>query len=337
MPTERPTVTLPDGEDIPILDFTRRIAESLLPDLKDCSGLTCVVGIKKQTAAGLFPFKLSKADIASLEPLFADLPKVHACMSDEELVHFLSAYEAHPNKPEGTPYFVSESDIQRRQAEIESLDDVHRQAIREKIRAGEMKVYDQNHCPAKALGFNVFMSRSSAMQYLASINLKLADLDLQDTNNVSEIVASSIEREGEPLQVDRTGALVPPPNAAVASPYPPRVKHSSETDAPHIPPKTNDIGRIAMKAAWIIGKELERRATSNEVMGKLGEWYKNKSPLAEGIIHKFDEEKMTLWWITPKYPSGKIYMLKGCGRHIDIWCVFQPKQPVIPIQTHHLF
>lgn len=326
MPATHPTVPLPDGDNIPTLLLTRLIAEALLPDLENCEGMGCVMGMRKSTESGVFPFKLNKADREALEPLFADLPKVRGCMSEHERQDFLSAYEKHPQKPNGAPYFATQFDIDRRKNEIQLLDDAHQDVLRKKIKSGEVNVFDHIHCPTDSLGINVFMSRLSAEKYLGSINLTSTPADQPKERSIAtgthadEITVTASQPTENPKESQTATSSEKhrenehPEAIAMTS-----VKHTVDVDAPHIPPKTNSIGRIAMKAAWLIQEEHKRPAKAREVFNKLIEWYRSKSSYAEATITDFDEKEVILKWIAPKFPQGKPYNLKACQRHIKLW------------------
>jgi hypothetical protein len=332
----RPIVSLPEEVNIEVLWLTRKIAEALLPDLSNCEGVTCVMGIRQRTEAGEFPIKLRKADLQAVELLLADLPRVHACMSDAELEHFQLAYDQHPRKLSGTLYFASQFDIDRRKAEVESVDEVHRGVLRKKIASGDLNVFDDVHRPVSTLGFNVFMARENAEEYLASINLmpspavltgtRLQKKELlqttQGNSGDSTLPASEVtllESDGSDHRSAKQVSDQAVKAESLSAMPTGGVKHKLDDDAPHIPPKTNSIGRVTMKAAWKLGIELNRRARAREVFTRLGEWHQSNSQLAESVISDYDGKSMTLKWKSPKTPHGKQYNLKACQRHIDLW------------------
>jgi hypothetical protein len=97
------------------------------------------------------------------------------------------------------------------------------------------------------------------------------------------------------------------------------IRNSLDDETPYIPVGTKGIVRVAMRAAWRIREESNKRASDTEVMKKMGEWFLSKSSEAEDLIKSFDEETMELYWYSSNQPGGKLFKVKGCKRAIALW------------------
>lgn len=294
MPMNKAVVTLPKGDNICTLQLTRLIAETLVPSLENIEGLDCIRGMRKPVPGGTFPFELTDADRKILKPLLSKLPVLRANMSEQEKDNFLNAYRKLTNKPDGEPYFRNEDEVQQQRYVAQELDYSHQEALRKKIKAGEIKVFDEGHRPTDTLGYNTFLSRSDAIAYLTAINL---------------VKRPTLTREAL-AHVDDTDAV------PTQTPH----GHSLDGDIPHLYKRVVGIGRVAIRAAWHIQLEKKSLATANETYVKLIQWYKEQSPHAEGLIVGYDEKKRQLkWYANGRKLEGTLYTLEGCKRHIEEW------------------
>lgn len=286
MKKHRPSVQLPDGEDIGTLELTQLIARAIHPNPEYLQGVDCIRCIYKETAFGEFPFKLSPKELEQLELLLPSLPPLHGRMSTSEVEAFFAAYRELTNKPIGNLVLISTHDVNEYKQTVEYLNTVHQDTLRKRIRSGSLSAYTHEHLPADSLGSHVYISRSDAINYLTSINL------LPSTAPVMAISDSTSKQN---------------------------VVHRLDTEAPNIPPRTRAIGQIAITAAWQIQNELQRPANSKEAFQRLVEWWQNKSPFAGGVLVGFDSENNVLKWAAPTFPKGKPFKVSDCDYVIKKW------------------
>lgn len=76
------------------------------------------------------------------------------------------------------------------------------------------------------------------------------------------------------------------------------------------------IGRLAVKAAWQIECQLNRKATANEVIYKLQEWCKNKK--TADLEFLIDVIPQGVKWMTTKTHEKK-YHIDACASTLKIW------------------
>jgi hypothetical protein len=286
MKKHRPSVQLPDGEDIGTLELTQLIAMAIHPNPENLQGVDCIRCIYKETEFGKFPFKLSPVELEQIELLLPSLPPLRGRMSTSEVEGFFAAYQELTNKPIGDLVLVSTHDANEFKQTVEHLNTVHQDALRNRIRSGSLSAYTHEHLPANSLGSHVFISRSDAISYLTSINLL--------PGTVPAIVRS-VSTSNQ------------------------NVVHRLDTEAPNIPPRTRAIGRIAIKAAWQIQNELQRPANPIEAFHRLIEWWQNKSSLAGGVIVDFDPKNNILKWAAPAFPKGKPFKVSDCDYVVKKW------------------
>lgn len=286
MKKHRPSVQLPDGDEIGTLEFAQLIAEAIRPNPEKCQGVDCIRCIYKETDYGRLPFKLSEAERNQLEELLPKLPPLRGKMFALEMEKFLKAYRKLPDKPQGELVLVSEHDVDEYRQAVEQLIEIHQFALRSRIASGKLNAYTQDRTPADGLGANVFISRSDAVRYLASIGL-LEEAVSPVSTSVGKSKSSVI--------------------------------HSANGDAPYLWPGIRNNSRIAVKAAWHIQNEKKRPATPKETLTLLVEWWRTNSPLGEGIFFDFDEKAQELKWYTQTHPAGTSFTLADCEYAIKKW------------------
>jgi hypothetical protein len=76
------------------------------------------------------------------------------------------------------------------------------------------------------------------------------------------------------------------------------------------------VGKLAVKAAWEIEREMKRRATDKEVMSLLQKWADDGSE--PGVLRESDRENRCVVWLTTKC-EPKDYTLEACQKTLDKW------------------
>lgn len=75
------------------------------------------------------------------------------------------------------------------------------------------------------------------------------------------------------------------------------------------------IGRAAVKAAWLIEKEKERKATPEEVIERMQEWATTGN-LAFGI---YEAVEHGVKWKTKRNRINKTYVIGSCVKTLERW------------------
>lgn len=76
------------------------------------------------------------------------------------------------------------------------------------------------------------------------------------------------------------------------------------------------MGKLAIKAAWLIEGETNRAATAKQVMTRLQEWADGGHEPA--TLLKSDKKNHAVKWITGKRVE-KSYDIEACGKTLETW------------------
>jgi hypothetical protein len=90
---------------------------------------------------------------------------------------------------------------------------------------------------------------------------------------------------------------------------------SKEAGIPGKLPNTS-MGKLAIKAAWLIEGESKRAATSKQVIARLQEWADGGHEPA--TLLKSDKNNHAVIWITGKR-AEKSYDIEACGKALENW------------------
>lgn len=322
---EKISVQFPEGEDIEAWQLTRLIATATRPSLKLSEGVDCVAGKRVYVSeeVGMLPVRhLSKAETETLTKLFKDLPKVRAGMSESETNEFMNAFRAHPDKPDWEPYFVTEGDITKREYEIQNLQDSHMKVLKDMNAAGSLISYDINHIPTKLAGFNVFVSRATALQYLKTVNI----YEEGSTGSVANTNDSGLNLPKQSHQTQADHSIVsntaPPTDSTPSSSGSRTTQHLLVDEPPRLPPRAKGIGRIVIKAAWQITRNQGgKKATADQTYGLLLEW-SIKGNEEWGLAKIEADDRLVKWWTSDG--TLKEHTKKGCGQILKAWYEANP-------------
>lgn len=76
------------------------------------------------------------------------------------------------------------------------------------------------------------------------------------------------------------------------------------------------IGKLTIKAAWMIEGETNRAATATQVMTRLQEWADDGTE--PGALLKSDKQKRAVIWVTGK-AKPKPFDADACGKALETW------------------
>lgn len=144
-------------------------------------------------------------------------------------------------------------------------------------------------------------SRNTDLQLMTPEHSAAANLPL---TNVKSLSTPQTAPASEPVKL-----------AALAICAEPNELTDSNRQQPGNEPSIS-VGKLAVRAAWIIECKEKRRATGKEVMRLLQEWaIKGIHP---DVLRKSDANNRGVVWITSKYQE-KTYTLEACQRALGTW------------------
>jgi predicted DNA-binding transcriptional regulator AlpA len=160
-------IQVPLDDPIDLWDFTRLIAKSICPSLRDVKDHTWLQQkLEKQPGSDFETVSDMTADErASLLRLLPDLPS-HAGMSKKDRKVFMDAYLKHPERLPWCPVFVTEEEVTANSFRILQIQEKHLLALRQEIASGQIIALDEHHISETRAGKNIFIRREEALNYL---------------------------------------------------------------------------------------------------------------------------------------------------------------------------
>jgi predicted DNA-binding transcriptional regulator AlpA len=160
-------IQVPPHDPIDLWDFTRLIAKSICPSLREVEGhawlqqkLEKLPGSDFETVSDM-----TADERASLLRLLPELPS-RAGMSKNDRDVFMDAYLSHPERLPWSPVFVTEEEVTANSFRILQIQEKHLLALQQEIASGQIIALDEHHISETRAGKNIFIRREEALSYL---------------------------------------------------------------------------------------------------------------------------------------------------------------------------
>lgn len=173
---QKTDIQLPPDDPIDLWDFTRLIAKSICPSMREAEDYAWLQKklVKLPTSDLEIQSDMSAAERAALLRILPGLPP-HAGMSAREREVFMDAYLKHPDRLPWKPVFVSEETVASNSLEILQIQEKHRLALQQEIASGKLIAFDQHHIEKNLAGKNIFIRREDALNYLKAYRFRTVD------------------------------------------------------------------------------------------------------------------------------------------------------------------
>ena len=219
-------IELPPGEAIECWGFTRSIAKAIHPTLESAEGIDCVIGKivthLNQRDDCKMPYPLTDEDRSSLEPLLADLPKLHGRMLDSENDAFLALYATLPHRLPWVPTLNSQVHTEKIKSEQWDYQAGHRETLQQLLSSASIQAFTSKHFLTDRIGPGTYIPREQAIWYLRSCGIQVGAMLSQKTStdalakvlNNEEIVDNNVQEDTIKILVESNGqqASNPPAN-----------------------------------------------------------------------------------------------------------------------------
>jgi predicted DNA-binding transcriptional regulator AlpA len=218
-------IRLPPDDPLDVWDFTRLIAKSIHPSLREAKGhawirhkLELVHDTQFETCRDI-----TAQERETLLRLLPGLPP-EAGMSEEAQAEFMDAFMKHPERPSWRPVFVSDYEVTANAFEITRIQEQHLLALNREIAAGNIHALNGDHIAQDRAGARIFIVRADALRYLAQKRLRI----VKETHP-----ATLCAPESQPEAPHRQPSLkTRPPSAASGTPLSTQPKASDRETKP---------------------------------------------------------------------------------------------------------
>lgn len=160
-------IQVPPDDPIDLWDFTRLIAKSICPSLRDAKDhLWLQQKLEKLPGSDFETVSDMTADErASLLRLLPELPP-HAGMSKNDRKVFMDVYLSHPERLPWSPVFVTEEEVTANGFNILQIQEKHLLALQQEIACGQIIALNEHHISETHAGKSIFIRREEALKYL---------------------------------------------------------------------------------------------------------------------------------------------------------------------------
>ncbi|WP_240531435.1 helix-turn-helix transcriptional regulator [Variovorax boronicumulans] len=169
-------IQLPPDDLIDMWDFTRLIAKSICPSLREAEGHTWLQKKLEKLPGSDFETasEMTADERASLLRLLPELPS-HAGMSKNDREVFMDAYLRHPDRLPWSPVLVTEEEVTANSFKILQIQEKHLLELQQEIASGKITALDQHHVTETRAGKNIFIRREDALNYLKAHRFRTVD------------------------------------------------------------------------------------------------------------------------------------------------------------------
>ncbi len=173
---QKTDIQLPLDDPIDLWDFTRLIAKSICPSMREAEDYAWLEKklVKLPTSDLEIQSDMTAAERATLLQILPGLPP-HAGMSAGEREVFMDAYLEHPDRLPWRPVFVSEETVAANGHQILQIQEKHRLALQQEIASGKLIAFNQHHIDEGRAGKNIFIRREDALNYLKAHRFRTVD------------------------------------------------------------------------------------------------------------------------------------------------------------------
>jgi predicted DNA-binding transcriptional regulator AlpA len=173
---QKTDIQLPLDDPIDLWDFTRLIAKSICPSMREAEDYAWLQKklVKLPTSDLEIQSDMSAAERTALLRILPGLPP-HAGMTPREREVFMDAYLKHPDRLPWRPVFVSEEAVAANGHQILQIQEKHRLALQQEIASGKLIAFDQHHIDESRAGKNIFIRREDALNYLKAHRFRTVD------------------------------------------------------------------------------------------------------------------------------------------------------------------
>jgi predicted DNA-binding transcriptional regulator AlpA len=173
---QKTDIQLPLDDPIDLWDFTRLIAKSICPSMREAEDYAWLQKklVKLPTSDFEIQSDMSAAERTALLRILPGLPP-HAGMPPREREVFMDAYLKHPDRLPWRPVFVSEETVAANGHQILQIQEKHRLALQQEIASGKLIAFNQHHIDEGRAGKNIFIRREDALNYLKAHRFRTVD------------------------------------------------------------------------------------------------------------------------------------------------------------------
>lgn len=173
---QKTDIQLPLDDPIDLWDFTRLIAKSICPSMREAEDYAWLQKklVKLPTSDLEIQSDMSAAERTALLRILPGLPP-HAGMTPREREVFMDAYLKHPDRLPWRPVFVSEETVAANGHQILQIQEKHRLALQQEIASGKLIAFNQHHIDEGRAGKNTFIRREDALNYLKAHRFRTVD------------------------------------------------------------------------------------------------------------------------------------------------------------------
>lgn len=169
-------IQLPPNDLIDLWNFTRLIAKSICPSLREAEGHIWLQKKLEKLPGSDFEIasEMTADERASLLRLLPELPS-RAGMSKSDREVFMDAYLKHPDRLPWSPVLVTEEEVTANSFKILQIQEKHLLALQQKIASGQIVALNEHHVSETRAGKNIFIRREDALNYLKAHRLHLTE------------------------------------------------------------------------------------------------------------------------------------------------------------------
>ena len=169
-------IQLPPDDPVDLWDFTRLIAKSICPSLRETEDYAWLQKklVKHPSLELELESDMTAEDRTALLQILPGLPP-RAGMSAKERSTFMEAYLNHPSRLPWRPVFVSEETIAANSLRMLEIQEQHRRELQQEITNGRIIAFDHNHINSDFAGKNIFIRREDALSYLKAHRLRTTE------------------------------------------------------------------------------------------------------------------------------------------------------------------
>lgn len=280
---QKTDIQLPTDDPIDLWDFTRLIAKSICPSLREADDYAWLQKklVKLPTSDLEIQSDMTTAEREAVLRILPGLPP-HTGMSAKDREAFMDAYLQHPDRLPWKPVFVSEETVVANSLHILQIQEKHLLALQQEIASASIVAFDHHHISTSLAGRNTFIRREDALSYLKARRFRTTEDPgplsassapkprVSAARPIAPTKASSSEHQRESADADfisspKSASTAAAPSIPVESIPTVSVSALSPATKPPAPHKGSKARRALEKSAET-SLELEKQDTATVIL-----------------------------------------------------------------------